>query len=518
MPRGTQKKLDEFGVEAGTLSALGKNCRFRMVRRKRNFVIRILDYKPVWDKQRKTPLEFGTEFAWQNKLGWTTEAEIEQIRACADLCRKSHAAGYWLGTTYEERRKASSSTTLPTGGVLNWGTFADRIEAYVHRQPTKIGSKKNYIGFLNTFRTWQGAVTSTKISSWLAESVSIGALNNRRDFISLINKSGFMDLNKDYQKLKERIAALKGPEGHQKEGHQKQREKNRQKPRAIPSDVQIEAWLDSMSDVGMRTTFALICTYGLRPHEVWHIDWLRESGIGHIRFGKTGDRTVAPVPARWAQKYKLSENLGKAQAWMHAHAKVHLKPWPKAWADMGLQGPVFKSGDKLKPWILSTNGVEDCENRPELGDQVAAWMKQVGTPDLWGETPEGETSERQVMKNGVIVNESRARSYCPRHAFAIRCYLSPETSHEADTTFAKWMGHDVAVHVDTYRRWMPVGRVAQAEEEAQQRRQDRLAESTLDVYISWASKQEARATSGEAALAMDEQTLTAFQAMQKADT
>ena len=46
------------------------------------------------------------------------------------------------------------------------------------------------------------------------------------------------------------------------------------------------------------------------------------------------------------------------------------------------------------------------------------------------------------------------------------------------------MGHDVAVHVDTYRRWMPVGRVAQAEEDAQQRRQDRLAESTLDVYIS----------------------------------
>ena len=105
-----------------------------MVRRKRKFVIRILNYKPVWSKQRKTPLEFGTEFAWQNKLGWTTEAEIEQIRACADLCRKSHAAGYWLGTTYEERRKASSSKTLPTGGVLNWGTFADRIEAYLCAQ------------------------------------------------------------------------------------------------------------------------------------------------------------------------------------------------------------------------------------------------------------------------------------------------------------------------------------------------------------------------------------------------
>ena len=47
MPKGTQKKLDEFDTEANAL--VTSRCRFRMVRRKRNYVIRVLNYKPVWN-------------------------------------------------------------------------------------------------------------------------------------------------------------------------------------------------------------------------------------------------------------------------------------------------------------------------------------------------------------------------------------------------------------------------------------------------------------------------------------
>ena len=54
MPKGTQRKLDEFDAEANALVASGPSfvtsrCRFRMVRRKRNYVIRVLNYKPVWN-------------------------------------------------------------------------------------------------------------------------------------------------------------------------------------------------------------------------------------------------------------------------------------------------------------------------------------------------------------------------------------------------------------------------------------------------------------------------------------
>ena len=174
MPKGTQKKLDEFDTEANALHAA--RCRFRMVRRERNYVIRVLDYKPVWDKERKTPLEFGTEFVHKNDLGWMTKAEIAQIQACAELCKKSHAEGRWLGTTYDERRN-NISPNLPTDGAINWPVFASRIERYINQGSSKVSTKKNYLSFLNGkkgLKTWTGAVTSTKIVKWLEKSDRIG--------------------------------------------------------------------------------------------------------------------------------------------------------------------------------------------------------------------------------------------------------------------------------------------------------------------------------------------------------
>ena len=93
------RRLDEFDNEANAL--VTSRCRFRMVKRERNYVIRVLDYKPVWDGERKSAREFGTEFVHKNDLGWMTKAEIAQIQACAELCKKSHAEGRWLGTTYD---------------------------------------------------------------------------------------------------------------------------------------------------------------------------------------------------------------------------------------------------------------------------------------------------------------------------------------------------------------------------------------------------------------------------------
>ena len=47
MQKGSQKKLDEFDTVANAL--VTSRCRFRMVRRKRNYVIRGLDDKPAWN-------------------------------------------------------------------------------------------------------------------------------------------------------------------------------------------------------------------------------------------------------------------------------------------------------------------------------------------------------------------------------------------------------------------------------------------------------------------------------------
>ncbi|ABM78126.1 hypothetical protein [Prochlorococcus marinus] len=56
-----------------------------------------------------------------------TKKEIASIKACAELCKKCHAEGRWLGTTYDERRN-KNYPKLPTEGVLTWPIFADRLE------------------------------------------------------------------------------------------------------------------------------------------------------------------------------------------------------------------------------------------------------------------------------------------------------------------------------------------------------------------------------------------------------
>jgi len=93
-----------------------------------------------------------------------TKKEIASIQACAELCKKSHAEGRWLGTTYDERRN-KISPKLPTGGVLTWPIFADRLEVYILQGGSKMSTKKNYLSFLNSrkgIKTWTGAVTSTQ--------------------------------------------------------------------------------------------------------------------------------------------------------------------------------------------------------------------------------------------------------------------------------------------------------------------------------------------------------------------
>jgi len=104
-------------------------------------VIKIRDWKPVWNKERKSPFEFGTEFVHQNSQGWMTEKEIASIKACAERCENSTLKDAGWGTTYEERRN-TISPKLPTVGVLSWSIFASRLERHIYQEQGKVSTKK----------------------------------------------------------------------------------------------------------------------------------------------------------------------------------------------------------------------------------------------------------------------------------------------------------------------------------------------------------------------------------------
>jgi hypothetical protein len=58
---------------------------------------------------------------------------------------------------------------------------------------------------------------------------------------------------------------------------------------------------------------AMVATYGLRPHEVFHLECLPDAEgwiqIGGAERTKTGFRPVMPAPLAWVERYGLRENL-----------------------------------------------------------------------------------------------------------------------------------------------------------------------------------------------------------------
>ncbi|MFP4254248.1 MAG: site-specific integrase [Halothece sp.] len=77
-------------------------------------------------------------------------------------------------------------------------------------------------------------------------------------------------------------------------------------PRDIPSDHAIaEAFLKIKND-GWRWCFGILATFGLRPHELFHIDLKQfEGNILTVLEGKTGTRQVWAIYPEWIEAFSL---------------------------------------------------------------------------------------------------------------------------------------------------------------------------------------------------------------------
>ena len=74
------------------------------------------------------------------------------------------------------------------------------------------------------------------------------------------------------------------------------------KPRTLPSDELIAQTFHGITNPRWRWIFGMLAVYGLRPHEVFCLDFDRiKSGdsVVQILDGKTGPREVFPFPAEW---------------------------------------------------------------------------------------------------------------------------------------------------------------------------------------------------------------------------
>jgi hypothetical protein len=134
----------------------------------------------------------------------------------------------------------------------------------------------------------------------------------KREVVSLLRRAGFAAIAPE-----ELSSELKGMVNRKKQALVAAGQSRRR----IPSTEAIQEWLDAVmeEDPLWGWVFAMIATYGLRPHEVWHVDGLPDEhglitvGVAarHIKVTKTGFRAAVPLPAAWVQRYGLGGANGE---------------------------------------------------------------------------------------------------------------------------------------------------------------------------------------------------------------
>jgi integrase len=75
---------------------------------------------------------------------------------------------------------------------------------------------------------------------------------------------------------------------------------------AVPSDAQIIDWVELAPDPA-QWYFGMMATYGLRPHEIETAQLIDKDYLQVAEGGKTGFRTVVPVPREWVERFRLRD-------------------------------------------------------------------------------------------------------------------------------------------------------------------------------------------------------------------
>ena len=213
--------------------------------------------------------------------------------------------------------------------------------------------------------------------------------------------------------------------------------------RRIPSTAAIQEWLDQVveEDPLWGWVFAMVATYGLRPHEVWHIAELPDArgmvSIGaaarHIKVTKTGFRVALPLPAEWVERYQLGG----------ANGEQRLEELRRRYV------PKFVNEDG-QPFDPERDLVKRCDNNERQG---AVCCHKLCSSDAKAEFELKtklyawvETAPAQGKKKAQKCKE-RCVPYDLRHAYAIR---ARETTTWNYADVAAVMGHSPEVHRRTY--------------------------------------------------------------------
>jgi integrase len=211
-------------------------------------------------------------------------------------------------------------------------------------------------------------------------------------------------------------------------------------PRFIPSTAEVEAWLDQVQQENPLRgwVMAVIACYGLRAHEVWHIERLPGESSVEPTFlqismfeshgeqaTKTGHRFALPLPEAWLERYRLNDV---------AHSRAML-------AELRRRYPIRTAE--------ASDGSVQFWNNAALGRVVVHWLRHATKPAgeikaklLGWHHPRSLPGRPQPPPV-----QGRCKAYDLRHAWAIR---ARETTTWSTALKAQAMGHSEVIHARRY--------------------------------------------------------------------
>ena len=123
---------------------------------------------------------------------------------------------------------------------ITWATFAQLVIEDVQRRIAKRSSRAHAEGHLRTIATWSGPVKAQRLERWAMELDPIAEASpfrKRVETLGQVQASGVLDVSDALARLR----AMR-PKG----AARKRQQVATMRPRAIPTDAQLQAWLDQL--------------------------------------------------------------------------------------------------------------------------------------------------------------------------------------------------------------------------------------------------------------------------------
>ena len=369
----------------------------------------------------------------------------QHIRQARDLCLAAQSLGEW---------PLDDAQASPDLSQLTWPSLCARTHTFLRGYYLKQGSRQGYEQDLRLrIAKLPEPVTAEALKDWVLEAtLPAREPQFKRRELLLVNIDKAiqeLDLKKTVQDLRDYRKAKCG--GAQAKQHQVKADK----VRVLPEDQAIQDWLDGLDKeyAGLpfyRLLFAYCATYGLRPHELWHMEGMTKEGWLIIPGGPKPDadgrcwktkskatHECPPIPHAWLDRYKLRENLEPFQQALRDR-------WAVKWA------PIYKENNAGE---MVNTGFTMPANNNQLG-QYPAKLFQQRPPGLKQAKPGPPPVTALVAPLAEGEGFESVVPYDFRHCYAIRAAVHPETINFPLYKQAEWMGHSEDVHRDHYLKWI----------------------------------------------------------------